>query len=367
SCTVSTNLGQVWSSTPGSPDQRFDVAFEQLSGDFLLVYGVLSADTTQDIAYRTYSGGAWGLEQYLDDAGHATDVQYTLIGLASKKGSDLVGMIGGDDLNDDANAWIWDGSNWGSNTEITANMESPQYRQIAIAWESNSGNLLAVAAVAGSTEVISKEYTSSWSGATQFTCASGNGPTQRIFWMSLKANPLSTADDMLLGVVQENYNLNTCYWTGSAWANLNLHDSAYDAVQTRAFDFAWENTGSKGLLVWGTTAGQITYKTCTAPNTWGSQIDVAMGSSIHQCVHVQVLTPPSSWSTRITISATLSTLYTYVLTSSEYNAGAPSIRFVDAAGGDGISSDLWLDLATITTVNYWDRVILMRSLDTSGS
>jgi len=462
SCTVSTNLGQVWSSTPGSPDQRFDVAFEQLSGDFLLVYGVLSADTTQDIAYRTYSGGAWGLEQYLDDAGHATDVQYTLIGLASKKGSDLVGMIGGDDLNDDANAWIWDGSNWGSNTEITANMESPQYRQIAIAWESNSGNLLAVAAVAGSTEVISKEYTSSWSGATQFTCASGNGPTQRIFWMSLKANPLSTADDMLLGVVQENYNLNTCYWTGSAWANLNLHDSAYDAVQTRAFDFAWENTGSKGLLVWGTTAGQITYKTFTAPNTWGSQIDVAMGSSIHQWVqlrtnpnggtvkilgavlegtsndlggikwdgttftvistntftadtsdvsrenfdleypapgggqllvrydwaavpstgtntlqvkgyrgdedvHVQVLTPPSSWSTRITISATLSTLYTYVLTSSEYNAGAPSIRFVDAAGGDGISSDLWLDLATITTVNYWDRVILMRSLDTSGS
>src|SRR5438552_3591757 len=165
-CTVTNNIGQVWSTAPGTPERRFDVAYENTSGDALLVYGVLSTDPTHDIAYRTYSGGSWGAEQYLDDPGHATEVQYTQIDLAPKKGSDIIGMIGGDDTFDEANAWIWDGSAWGSYTEITASMESPNYRQVALAWESSSGNLLAVAAVASATYIISKEHSARASGTS---------------------------------------------------------------------------------------------------------------------------------------------------------------------------------------------------------
>src|SRR2546425_482629 len=464
-CTVTNNIGQVWSTAPGTPERRFDVAYENTSGDALLVYGVLSIDPTHDIAYRTYSNGAWGPEQYLDDPGRGTDVQYTQIDLAPKKGSDIIGMIGGDDTFDEASAWIWDGSAWGSYTQITISMETPNYRQVALAWESSSGNLLAVDASSTVNDIIYKEYSTSWSGTSQFTCASGTGMTKHTFWISLKANPLPTANDVVLGLVQENYDLNTCYWTGSAWANWVQHDTDYDAVQTRAFDFAWENSGSKGLLVWGTSRtsgmGQITYKTFTAPNTWGPQTNVAMGSGFDQWVqlrtnpfsgtvkilgavldskrllgavkwdgstftvigassfsantgitshesfdlqyrptidgglavrydfadvptatvhtlkvkgyrqdedvNVQVLTPPATWTTRITISATSNTLYTYDLTTSEYNAGAPSIRFRDAGGPDGTASDLWVDVANVTTTNTWDRILLMRSLDTSGS
>src|SRR5207237_9226100 len=138
----------------------------------------------------------------------------------------------------------------------------------------------AVSAVASSNDITSKEYSTSWSVTSQFTCASGSGMTKHTYWLSLKANPLATANDMVLGLVQENYDLNTCYWTGSAWANFVQHDNDYDAVQTRAFDFAWENSGSKGLLVWGTSrttgGGQVTYRTCPAPKTWGSQSNAAM-------------------------------------------------------------------------------------------
>src|SRR2546428_5320619 len=165
-------------------------------------------------------------------------------------------------------------------------MQSTNYRQVALAWESKSGSLLAVAALDTSNDIISKKYTTSWSGTSQFTCASGSGMTKHTFWLSLKANPLSTANDMMLGLVQENYDLNTCYWTGSAWANWNQHDADYDAVQTRAFDFAWEGSGSKGLLVWGTSrttgVGQITYKTVTAPNGWGGQKNAALGTGLGQ-------------------------------------------------------------------------------------
>src|SRR5256885_16643750 len=60
-------------------------------------------------------------------------------------------------------------------------------------------------------------------------------------------------------------------------------------------------------------------------------------------------------------------MYTYALTTGEFNSGAPSGRFVDAGGPDASPSDLWLDLAGITSTTLWDRIVLMRSLDTSGA
>jgi len=64
---------------------------------------------------------------------------------------------------------------------------------------------------------------------------------------------------------------------------------------------------------------------------------------------VQVLTPPSTWTTRITIIATTSTLYEYTLSGAEYNSGAPSIRFVDATTTDSTLSDLYLDVVVIAS------------------
>ncbi len=443
-CTVTNNIGQVWSTAPTTPQKRLDIAYESSSGEALLVYGVLSTDTTRDIAYRTYVGGTWSTEQYLDDAGHATDVQYSLINLASRKGSDRIGLIGADDTNDDANAWIWDGSTFGSFTEIDPGAENPNREQLAIAWESNSGHLLAVTANAGSEDLVSKEFTTSWSAAVTFTCSPSANDVR---FLSLKPNPLATANDMVIAVADDVSDLNTCYWTGSAWANRNLHDDAIDSATTRPFDFAWEDSGNKGLLVYGTNAGQVTYRTFTAPNTWGAVTNVAMGANSHSWVqlrtnpfpaigamkaigavmeetaldlgairwdgtiftvvgastftgdvgttaydsfeleygvtdadqlrvrydwsgvpagdsyvlsvkgyrgdedfNVQVLTPPSTWATRITVNSLTNQLFSIGLTLSEYNAGSPQVRFVDAVRQDGSVSDLFLDWVAVTTV-----------------
>jgi hypothetical protein len=115
----------------------------------------------------------------------------------------------------------------------------------------------------------------------------------------LKANPLATADDAIVTVVDNTYALNTCYWTGSAWANRNTHDTAIDQYLYRAFDFAWEASGSKGLLVYSTTAGQITYRTFTAPNTWGSITNVAMGTSDHTWIQARTNPSPQTGGTKI--------------------------------------------------------------------
>ena len=66
-------------------------------------------------------------------------------------------------------------------------------------------------------------------------------------------------------------------------------------------------------------------------------------------VSVQVLTPPSVWTPRLTFTDTADQVLTYSLGASEFNAGNVSIRFVDALGPDLAPSDLWIDYVDVLT------------------
>ena len=66
-------------------------------------------------------------------------------------------------------------------------------------------------------------------------------------------------------------------------------------------------------------------------------------------VSVQVLTPPSIWTPRLTFTDTADQVLTYNLAASEFNAGNVSIRFVDALGPDLAPSDLWIDYVDVLT------------------
>src|SRR2546430_10784699 len=56
------------------------------------------------------------------------------------------------------------------------------------------------------------------------------------------------------------------------------------------------------------------------------------------------------------------------MTTGEFNSGAPAVRFIGATEiGDVTQSDLYLDYVTLSSNSVWDRVVLMRSRDTSGS
>jgi len=104
---------------------------------------------------------------------------------------------GADFTNAHVNAWIWDGSAWGNFVAVTTSAGPVNTDNADIAWESNSGHLLTVAATTG-TNIVSKEFTSSWGSAATFACISAGATLQ---YTRLKANPLATADDMVLAVV----------------------------------------------------------------------------------------------------------------------------------------------------------------------
>src|SRR2546422_10740119 len=225
----------------------------------------------------TYTGGAWSPVQWYDDTTDTTSGPYGLVELAPKKGSDQIGLVGGDINQQDITALIWDGSSFTNFVEVNTGSNSPGYENAAIAWESNSGHLLVVSADASSTTCRYMVYTTSWQPASTFTC----GGTSTIRYLNLKANPVSTANDMVLSVSDLGAELSTVYWTGSAWNARLSPDPGVDEVDGRSFDFTWEATGSKGLPVYATTAGPIFPQRIYAPSTRDSLTQVGGGGHTH--------------------------------------------------------------------------------------
>ena len=64
-------------------------------------------------------------------------------------------------------------------------------------------------------------------------------------------------------------------------------------------------------------------------------------------VLVQVLTPPATWTTRVTLSSTSDASFAYALSLEEFNGGSPAVRFVDANPADVVPSSLWLDRVVV--------------------
>ncbi len=268
----------------------FDVAYEKTSGRALLVYS--RGTTTNEIGYRIWTFGAgWGSEQFLDLA-YTTGVVYwislamapgTRPGTADDNEIALIYL----DANADVHGYVWTGSTWslmGATAVWDATAAIATEECIAVAYEQVSGRAMFI----WGDSVATDNYNRIWDGLTL------SGPTLApdittqgavTNWVTLKSNPAS--NELVYLVVDGAFDLNTAYWSGSAWTIHAEHDGTVDTHAQRCADFAWEPTGSKGLLVWGTTPGRITYRTFTAPNTWGTLTNQAMGANVHPWVQLR--------------------------------------------------------------------------------
>ena len=91
--------------------------------------------------------------------------------------------------------------------------------------------------------------------------------------VSMKADPAS--NQLLAIIIDGGSNLNSIFWNGSAWDTPTIHDTAILNDGTRGADFDWEPSGSKGLLVWSTAQGSVSFKTFTAPSSWSGENTVS--------------------------------------------------------------------------------------------
>jgi hypothetical protein len=178
---TTSNLGQVWMSLPAIATRPYDVAYESVSGEALLVYETVVGGGIKDLAYRTWSlKMGWSQEKYHDDSDHASKITVTYVDLTSVPNSDNIGVAYTDSSNNDANAMVWDGSAFSNVLELTGSISITTEECISISSETSG----AIVAVAGEGEFIKwSRFTTSWSPVVAFDINSG--ATSPMNWLKL--------------------------------------------------------------------------------------------------------------------------------------------------------------------------------------
>ncbi len=115
----SESLGVMETGSAGVEDgQTFDVAYEQASGEAIVVW----ANTTSGAPYyATYSGGSWSGIAQAFDGGSAT---INWMKLAKNNGFDNLMMCFKEEVQSDLDCQMWNGTAWGTGTLIDNNMET---------------------------------------------------------------------------------------------------------------------------------------------------------------------------------------------------------------------------------------------------
>jgi uncharacterized repeat protein (TIGR01451 family) len=161
--------GAVLYSATGGPNTSSAVAYESLSGNIMATYSKGFGQTA--VYYKIWNGSAWSAESSTAaPAGITTNFNFS--SLASDPTSDRI-VLGVTTASGTAKTWmnVWDGNAWGASVIGSATAGSVSYPSVDVAFESTSGEALAVFNVDTSPYV----YYKFWKPATGWLAVQGLG------------------------------------------------------------------------------------------------------------------------------------------------------------------------------------------------
>jgi hypothetical protein len=234
------------------------VAYESQSGTVMVAYGKFAKT---DVYYRTFDGTTWSAES---TAGSYTESALPMeLTLASDPHSDRIAMglvtllsssnnNGTTTIVTQPSFSIWNGNSWGSRTVQTSYSDSSYSgMNIGVAFESLSGDVLAVYGTAASTtRYMTWNSSSGWSSVA-------TGPnTGQPGTLALYADPYT--DHIMMGVQGKGGAISYTEWTGSAFGSVNTVATNSGSSTTPAVTWMWRNdvSGNKTntLLIGGSAA-----------------------------------------------------------------------------------------------------------------
>ncbi|MFH0884827.1 MAG: hypothetical protein V1861_03900 [Candidatus Micrarchaeota archaeon] len=275
-------------SPPTPADERmFDFEFESATGDAVLVYSVLSFNASRDLGYKVLPNASSSFasltEYYIDDTGHVIlPIPYIWVSTDHDPvpSSEEIIVTAHDPLFSDTNAWIWDGSAWGNQVEITNNAISTwRFEANAVKYAVDGSKGMVVSSHTASSipfnGFVRYRYWNgaSWSSASTFDIDSGVLDFEDPIWITLKADPAS--DDLQAVILDDDLttDLGTAYWNGASWTMTeDIDTGGVDIGSRRPADFEWNPSGSSGRLIWDTDGSGTTLsvRTCAPQCTSGT-------------------------------------------------------------------------------------------------
>jgi hypothetical protein len=201
------NLQEVIGGAGGvANNQRrgFDIAYESLSGDAIVVY----CDGDADPAYYVWNGSTWTSGGTIN-VGSANNCEW--IKLASSPTSDEIIMVERD-TGSVYEAQVWNGSSWSSALTM-GSMEQPAHDGLAVEYEESGDQALVVV----SNGTNGNFFWASWTTATQswstpVTQALGND-----FESGMLVRDVGT-DRLGLCYADQDDDLGSLVWDGTSWA-----------------------------------------------------------------------------------------------------------------------------------------------------
>lgn len=249
----------------------FDIAYERISGDALVVYN----DGSAIPKYRVWNGTAWSSQGSVIAIGTGTP---RWIVLASHPFADEVVLATLDSSGTpDIYAQVWSGSSWGNNRSLETGAEDSRFQCFDVAYESISGRALVVWADAASSSPQYRIWNAGWSGESSANSVGSNN----IYWIKLASEP--GTNRILMGTLDGAEDINVQTWTGATWSNVFEVTSNAEVSDRRLFDVAWENSSGTGMISYGENNDIPRYRTCSGGgcNTaaWSNEFSNALDSN----------------------------------------------------------------------------------------
>ncbi|MBI2133958.1 hypothetical protein HYU11_04720 [Candidatus Woesearchaeota archaeon] len=221
----------------------FDVAYEQVSGDAMIVF----SDTTAIPKYIKWDGTSWGASQPLQTDTCTGNNQWAV--LAAKPGSNEI-IAGLADGQSDLCIQAWNGTEWINHTKIDPNLETLAAQAYDIAYETSTGNAMIIFAEA----TTSGPVYNIWNGTGLQYTTNQNAPSTdapSINNMKLAADPGSNR--ILYGGTDTGQDdLNILQWNGTHWGSRTGgtdYDGSIGTVSSpRTFDVSFIGDTGRGAI-----------------------------------------------------------------------------------------------------------------------
>jgi hypothetical protein len=263
SCTTASNwdlaasdFADVGSPQTSSPIKYAEMAFEQSSGDLVIVYDKTGSEAN-DFYYRQYTPYTNSLSSesgynYKGGASADSELIY-FFEQKSKPGSNDITM---GLLADTIEAFVWNGTGFGNQKTISTTL-SGNGQSMGVAYETASGTSIIVGESLGGNVSHARWNGSMWSSVSKTDFNSANGyPAD---YVRVVADPSSSSNKLMICVLNENDDTNeiTCAEmnTGSlgSWTTIATSSSSSE----RTFDYLYDSTGGKGIIIFQSPVGAL--------------------------------------------------------------------------------------------------------------
>ncbi len=223
----------------------FDIAYEQTSGDAVIVYRT-GTGATSELYYKTWNGTALSGPTEIGD--NIINVQW--VRLEPNPLFDEMTLVYSDNLGN-IYSYIWNGSFFGNAQDILTGRASASTAQpfdIAYAQSAGVGFVVWVDTMSAQPKYRTWDGYS-WSAET--TTSHNHSAVGDARWIKAAANPLN--NEIMIGTFDNSTDINAEVFssTSNVWMNGTEHDgtSSY-GTSSRGFDVAFEATTGEGMIVW---------------------------------------------------------------------------------------------------------------------